>query len=199
MIDRFMSKVTVLPDGCWKWIGQIVQGYGVFRSGDHQYKAHRVSYTLFKGEIPKGMIIMHKCDNRRCVNPEHLVCGTQRENLHDMASKGRKVVAGPKKGYKQTPLTDAMVEEIRASTLTVAQISEKYHVGKPRVRRILKNPHHDMKEVVLNPPLPPRRKLTDAMVEEIRASSSPLRILSERYGVTRACISNIRNKKARIN
>ena len=100
MIDRFMSKVTVLPDGCWKWIGQIVQGYGVFRSGDHQYKAHRVSYTLFKGEIPKGMIIMHKCDNRWCVNPEHLVCGTQRENLHDMASKGRKVVAGDRKSTR---------------------------------------------------------------------------------------------------
>ena len=197
MLDRFMSKVLILPNGCWEWKGQIVQGYGVFGSGDHQYKAHRVSYTLFNGEIPEGKIIMHKCDNRGCVNPEHLVCGTQKENMHDMARKGRKVNAGPKKGYKQTPLTDAMVEEIRASSLTVAQISEKYHMGKPRVRRLLENAHHPMKGIVLNPPLPPRRKLTDAMVEEIRASLAPLRVLSEKYGVTRACISNIRNRKSR--
>lgn len=92
---RFWSKISK-TNSCWTWIGKIsTTGYGVMMIGSRAdnsrryIKAHRISFFIHFGEIPDGMWILHKCDNPKCVNPEHLFAGTPKDNTQDMIKKGR--------------------------------------------------------------------------------------------------------------
>jgi hypothetical protein len=89
-MDRFWNKVEKKEDGCWLWTGSKRAGYGRFRMGEKCIDAHRVSWSFINGEIPKGKVIMHKCDIPACVNPTHLQIGTQIENIKDCISKKRR-------------------------------------------------------------------------------------------------------------
>jgi len=79
--------------GCWEWKRATNNiGYGMFRIKQGLMRtAHRVSYELFNGPIPNGMVVCHTCDNPKCVNPDHLWVGTMLDNIRDMDSKGRRV------------------------------------------------------------------------------------------------------------
>ena len=92
-VERFHTKYIPEPNsGCWLWdCDTFSSGYGRFRIGPSQYLAHRVSYVIHVGPIPKGMYLLHSCDVTGCVNPAHLRCGTQRDNVRDMIAKGRGV------------------------------------------------------------------------------------------------------------
>ena len=85
--QRFWDKVNIKnEDECWEWQSTIsTNGYGQFRYYNQIFFAHRVSYTITNGPIPEGKLILHKCDNRLCVNPSHLYCGTQADNINDRA------------------------------------------------------------------------------------------------------------------
>lgn len=79
-IERFTEKVQV-NTGCWIWTGCILKnGYGQGRwDGKNEY-AHRISYQIYKGQIPKGLVLDHLCRNKSCVNPDHLEAVTYRTN-----------------------------------------------------------------------------------------------------------------------
>ena len=95
-MKRFWDKVNKdAPNGCWEWTGYIRKdGYAKIDVGGKCIPAHRYSWVLANGEIPfhdsyHGMCVLHKCDNRKCVNPDHLTLGTQRDNNNDRDKKGR--------------------------------------------------------------------------------------------------------------
>ena len=95
ILERFASLYKKVESGCWEWKENFVSGgYGRtyiarIESCDRHVLAHRLSYMIHFGEIPKNMCVMHKCDNPRCVNPDHLMLGTKGDNNIDRASKGR--------------------------------------------------------------------------------------------------------------
>ena len=88
---RFLRHVDFEPhDGCWLWTGRKKgPAYGGFLYQGKKQMAHRVSWQLYRGKIPDGMKICHECDVPLCVNPQHLFCGTQKDNMQDCARKGR--------------------------------------------------------------------------------------------------------------
>jgi hypothetical protein len=92
---QFWKRIRkgVTEDDCWSWDGFKSSGYGQYTSMRDRYqtvlRAHRFSFELHHGPIPKGLDVMHACDNRECANPRHLSVGTRKENLRDMVAKGR--------------------------------------------------------------------------------------------------------------
>jgi len=89
-LQKFYARIRITP-GCWWWLGarQQSNGYGRFGYGRGREYAHILSYRLYKGEIPKGLFVRHRCDNPLCINPEHLLIGTQKDNMQDAKQRNR--------------------------------------------------------------------------------------------------------------
>lgn len=86
----FESHIELIPfHACWEWVGPKKDGYGEQRNNPRERRAHRYSYETRNGPIPKGLIVRHKCDNRGCVNPEHLELGTHADNVRDSVERKR--------------------------------------------------------------------------------------------------------------
>lgn len=113
--ERFETKFDKV-DGCWMWKGAPKKtggGYAQFYYRGTYELAHRMSWAFYRnrGELPRGACVLHKCDVRLCVNPNHLFLGTQQDNVADMVSKGRH---GATHLPPWTKLTPEIVREIRA-------------------------------------------------------------------------------------
>lgn len=139
--ERFWEKVNK-TETCYMWIGTIApSGYGEITINGKCIRAHRLSYGLFKGPIPKGLFVLHTCDNPSCVRPEHLWLGTQKQNMQDMLSKGRANKAiGENNGMVK--LTEKEVLEIRckhAAGISKNQLEVEYNVGRRCITKIIKN------------------------------------------------------------
>ena len=87
MVERFWTKVDRAA-GCWEWRASRSRGYGQLYARDGRMeKAHRVSWEIHNGPVPEGLFVLHRCDNRGCVNPNHLFLGDSRANIEDMYIK----------------------------------------------------------------------------------------------------------------
>lgn len=140
---RLFSKTRVNSSGCIEWTGSITEGgYGHLWVNDRLELAHRLAFALVSGPIPeggdvRGMCVCHRCDNRLCVNPDHLFLGTHAENMRDMDGKGRRA---PTNGQRngRAKLTAEQVKEIRSlkGAMSQAAIGARFGVSKTLVRRI---------------------------------------------------------------
>lgn len=140
--QRFWSKVKKCRNGCWIWTACIgSDGYGRVQCAEHRCeRAHRIAYQIRYGEIPKGIVIMHSCDNSLCVNPQHLKVGSPLENSQDMVLKGRSA-----KGEKcaRTKFSDKTVAEIRRfyadGNISYLALGEKFKMSKANIGKIINN------------------------------------------------------------
>lgn len=102
-VAQRMEKYTQRSDGCWVWSGTInrTTGYGSLTVERKSRYAHRLAWELDHGPIPAGLCVLHRCDNRRCVRPDHLFLGTFADNTRDMMAKGEARQHGPPVVFRQ--------------------------------------------------------------------------------------------------
>lgn len=103
---------------CIEWKRYIrPNGYGYISVGNVSVSVHRLAYEVWTGPIPEGMLVCHRCDNRRCINPAHLFLGSHSDNSRDAVSKGRFPTHRPPRlsgaSHPQAKLTDEEVRQIR--------------------------------------------------------------------------------------
>jgi hypothetical protein len=103
--QAFEARMKPMPSGCIEWTGNIDgSGYGRFCFQRKITLAHRAAWTLFRGPIPDGMCLLHKCDNPPCVNPDHLFLGDRGDNARDMSAKQRQWVQKNPAGRPVCPI-----------------------------------------------------------------------------------------------
>jgi hypothetical protein len=130
---------------CWEWKGAIdAYGYGVLSNKNKTLKVHRVSYEIHYSEPLGNLHCLHKCDNRKCVNPLHLFSGTNLDNVRDKVQKGR-CYTGNQKGENNgaSKLSDTQVLKIRelynAGNHTTLKLGEMYNVHRSTISYIVNN------------------------------------------------------------
>jgi hypothetical protein len=142
--ERFMEHVDK-TDGCWNWNGAMISKgtYGSFSYRTKRMLAHRASWLIHVGGINDGLFVLHTCDNPRCVNPEHLFLGTQKENMRDAVKKGR--LAGLHTGDKNltSKINQNIANDIRRSRVemkaTYKELSQMFSICPTQVANIIKN------------------------------------------------------------
>lgn len=129
-IHSFYEKTEVGNNGCWEWIGGFFNdGYPIFNIDNKIFRGHRWSYDNFVGKIPPGQQINHKCDNRICVNPNHLYVGTNQDNRDDMYKNMDKRIGNSK-------LTIRQALKIFKDNRTYKEIAEEYGISLQTVSAI---------------------------------------------------------------
>lgn len=139
VIINFLSNILFNPNGCWLWErAKNSEGYGYLWNKTSCERVHRISYKLFKEDIPINKVVMHNCDNPSCCNPEHLIIGTRGENNTDRALKNRnRDQDGENNNIAK--LTWVKVRRIRKSNLSRSQLAKIYCVSRQCIDKIINN------------------------------------------------------------
>lgn len=211
--EQFYAKVSKTPTerGCLEWLGTCnPNGYGYF--GRHYY-THRVAWELANGPIPDGKSVLHHCDNRLCVNVDHLFLGTQADNMRDMDDKGRRS-APPRLKGEQNPkarLTAEQVLEIRSEKYAgwkQSDIARHFGITQVQAGRILNREswaHLESEQDASRESGPAKgervggSKLTEQDVIAIRSdlySQWTLVAIAERFGISKGQVWRILRREA---
>lgn len=131
----FDERYAVDPvTGCWNWIaGCSKDGYGKLNLNGVRWRAHRASWVRNNGPIPEGIFVCHHCDNRKCVNPNHLFLGTNEENQADKYAKGRGVSGSDVGSAKLVPW---QADLIRSGQITYKDAIARFGIGISQFYRI---------------------------------------------------------------
>lgn len=142
LLVRFWRKVYnvsfATDEDCWLWKGSVdTSGYGqIMDDNKRLQKAHRISWIIYKGPIPEGLIVLHQCDTPACINPSHLRLGTKQDNATDRDTKKRW-----RKGLGNTKLTNKAVLEIHSlyPKLTQAKLARRFRVDQTTISIVLRD------------------------------------------------------------
>jgi len=137
-LDTLLSmSMPVTESGCWIWLGSTTKsGYGRICIDRKDHLAHRFALSVSGGNVSKSDLVMHKCDNPICVNPEHLQIGTQCDNMKDMARKGRSSKGAMRYNAK---LNESIVKYIRDSGEHPKILAAQLNVSRELVRDVKAN------------------------------------------------------------
>lgn len=206
VVERFWSRVDIGdPEDCWEWTwGKTKAGYGTmgFKDGRLFY-CHRIAYVLTYGEIPRGLLVIHTCDNPSCVNPAHLKAATNKENILDAQKKDR-LAKGEKHGSHV--LSERQVRQILYLLnleTSIKRLMARYNVSRQTIQDIKYN--HTWRHVQRKWP----RKDSTAKGEkhgcailnekqvrrivELLETGMSITCIARRYGVDRTTIGLIKN------
>jgi len=126
--ERFWyNTMPITESGCLIWMGYTSKGYGMTSYRGKVQRAHRVAWMETNGEIPKGVVVCHKCDTPSCINPGHLFLGTQKDNITDMINKGRGLLRGSE--HAAAKLNEADVRKIKKDNRGPTAISNDYCIS----------------------------------------------------------------------
>ena len=180
--------IPVPESGCWIWVGgwNSTSRYGRYRINGRYVDTHRLFYLMFKGEIPKGMHVCHKCDTPPCCNPDHLFVGTPADNMQDMIKKGRHNPAGRISDDKRSEIVAMLgfasnaeiCKELNTTRSTVARLRRLYSIPNVATRT---------------------STLTEAdvmAIREARANGVLCDELAARYGVSQPTISQVAMRRS---
>lgn len=136
-IELSEKNHPVMKNKCWIWTGvRSSTGYGVAAFIKKRANAHKVAYILYKGFVPDGMHVLHRCDVRECVNPNHLFLGTHADNMRDATDKERTVTGS---AHHYSKLTEDEVRQIRNlhyRGTNYGQLSKAFRISKKQAKRI---------------------------------------------------------------
>ena len=200
--NRFWSKVDKRDaNACWEWTANKSRGYGLLATKRNcaPIKAHRFSWMLHYGEIPSGMAICHSCDNPGCVNPNHLMLGTQKANMIDAAKKGklRFFRFGVGEDNNAAKLSDEQVRSMRneysTGRFTYKEMAKKYGVA--CVNAILRNvSYYDPEFKPINgnsKPRPSHKVVTEEIRTLILTSNKSAYRLSKELNISKPTILKV--------
>lgn len=206
LIRRFFSKVDITNNWeCWNWIRHIdTVGYGRFYIDGINDLAHRISFIIHYGEIQQNMQILHNCDNRKCVNPNHLFIGTNLDNVNDRVVKNRSYRPKGELSPLSKLTKDQVIEirerykkEISISSLTkkfdiVTCLAKEFNVKRQQIIEIIRNRHwvdENYKGIYVNR----LQKRASMIREEYKKHGMTYSGLSKKYGVCNETIRLIVN------
>lgn len=197
------KRIKRKGSGCWIWNGSLTRwGYGDIRVGGtvkpKHSNAHRIAWEVYKGPIEKGIFVCHKCDNRKCVNPDHLFLGTPKENQHDMIKKGRqKTLKGEECSWATLTNKDVLkIIEMFKNGSNSPQVAKKFNISTKHASDIKRGrrwkhigDRTGIKKIEAN-----KRKLTVPLVREIKEKQlKGVRIceVMRQYKLSRSTVDDI--------
>lgn len=139
---RFFASIDTASSeiGCHLWtLGLSSRGYGNFSIKNRTYSAHRMAYHFAFGPIPCGLFVLHKCDNRKCVNPQHIFLGTHADNMRDMCQKERGALCRRNnlKAKISKSIAEIIVDRYSTGTISQVQLAAKYGVSQSAISYII--------------------------------------------------------------
>lgn len=136
--SHFWSKLSKTPGGCWLFNGKCeLNGYARVKHCGRKFLAHRLAYTLAKGEIPNGLLVCHSCDQRSCCNPEHLFVGSPLDNVADAVSK-RRHAAGERCNHNKVTAEEVkLIRQTWSAAEGAGPLARRFGISREQVYNIV--------------------------------------------------------------